>query len=343
MNNDLKIKEKIISEFDSKEIPDLSDRILEKYVSSNKTHYRKFNFKFFGAVITMATIVLICIPLFLSFFKTENRQPINDFLGNTNKNNQIAFGVFSSFNAISNNDNNLAILRKKSKMSINKELLDKHVKELNPYMNTIESLFNENFDFNPVVHKLTDGNYQYLMEIDSSGILLEFYYNQVKEYDEDEEEFNIDGIIKSGDLSYQVTGKKELEKDEYEIEFKISYDENNYVIMEKEYENENHEKEISYSYKYYENNQKSREIEISFEEEKNKFKGVEVEMNLLDSECYFLIHQGDSQASYLAWYSSDEEDDNLLSLSIDIYNEENKSYYCYENSNIDFYLYLERN
>ena len=63
-------------------------------------------------------------------------------------------------------------------------------------------------------------------------------------------------------------GKKEIEDDEQEIEFKISLNENTYVVLEQEIENNEQE----YSYKYYENNKKIYQTELEFEDNEITFK-----------------------------------------------------------------------
>ena len=74
-----------------------------------------------------------------------------------------------------------------------------------------------------------------------------------------------------------VIGEKELEIGEYEIEFRIYFDENKlnqYLLIEEETEKEEGEVEISYSYSYVGFGE-TKIIEVNYEEENNE-KAVEL-------------------------------------------------------------------
>lgn len=92
-----------------------------------------------------------------------------------------------------------------------------------------------------------------------------FYYNETLK---EEEEYFIEGIVEFNNEIYSMYGKKEIEDDEQEIEFKISLNENTYVVLEQEVENNEQE----YSYKYYENNKKIYQTELEFEDNEITFK-----------------------------------------------------------------------
>ncbi len=123
-------------------------------------------------------------------------------------------------------------------------------------------------------------------DLDKQKLVYTFYYNELKDKDtdelDDEDEVILEGIVINGDTTYKVRGKKEIENDEEENEFRINLDNNNYVVIETEREG----KETEYSYSKYENGRlvyeeeveyevnKKGEVELSFESEIN---GVEVE------------------------------------------------------------------
>lgn len=104
------------------------------------------------------------------------------------------------------------------------------------------------------------------------------YYNETAipddDFDDDwddqfEEEYVIDGLIIIDDVEYQMFGKKELDQDEYEVSFTYQIDENNYIKVEQEIEND--ESEFNYTVI-----QKRRKVyEYSLEVENNS---VELEV-----------------------------------------------------------------
>lgn len=115
--------------------------------------------------------------------------------------------------------------------------------------------------------------------LDGNTSSYKFYFNESIIVDEDddndkdiddEQEFHLSGIVINNDVTYKMEGKKEIEDDEFEVEFKIMIDELNYVKVEQEIE----DNEEEYKYTSYTNGKKTLEYELEFEVNKNK---VEVE------------------------------------------------------------------
>lgn len=100
-----------------------------------------------------------------------------------------------------------------------------------------------------------------------------FYYNEIFKLDKNGEKKNeqksrLEGIVIYNDVEYQMIGEREVEHDEIEMEFKVTLDEENYVIMKQESESDEQE----FEYVQYRNGEKVLQTEIEFEtnHEKNK-------------------------------------------------------------------------
>lgn len=118
---------------------------------------------------------------------------------------------------------------------------------------------------------------------------LVLYYNEIiKEQDEDETEYNLEGIAIGFDKTYMLSGECELETDESELELKVVESKDNYIEISQEIEND----ELEFEYKMYQNGKKVFTQSIDMELEKNytylKFKEtsndtkVKLEIKVLD-------------------------------------------------------------
>jgi hypothetical protein len=90
--------------------------------------------------------------------------------------------------------------------------------------------------------------------------------------DEEESEYEIDGILHFGIYTYDVIGRKEVEDDEEEFSFIASIDSNNYVESSYEFDIEDQEKK--FKFKRYEQGVLISESDIKIEVEDNKSKFV---------------------------------------------------------------------
>ena len=127
--------------------------------------------------------------------------------------------------------------------------------------------------------------YNFVMTVELNGASAKVYYNEVytkteTEIDEEDgtEEFEestyLTGVIVYGDETFNVYGKREVEKEddetEYSIEFITKKDDKNYVKVSYETETERNETETSYEYEIVVNGKKVTETELSFEEKNGK-------------------------------------------------------------------------
>ena len=161
--------------------------------------------------------------------------------------------------------------------------------------------------------------YQYTYSITATNEIGEtlsyvFYYNELaniedEEEDEDEEEvkdnseeeleqeIHLKGIVILNDVEYQMVGDKEIEDGEVEVCFKILLDENNYVIVEQEMEDEEQE----FKYMVFENGKKvlDTKIEYEYDEESKEMEVVFKTKTLNENAMYKYTMFDDENGSYI--------------------------------------------
>ncbi|HAX02612.1 MAG: hypothetical protein A2Y45_01765 [Tenericutes bacterium GWC2_34_14] len=91
----------------------------------------------------------------------------------------------------------------------------------------------------------------------------------------DESEFAIAGILIHGDVTYQITGKHEIEDDEEKIEFTSMLNETDFVEVTYKIEDE----EVKFEYVVYQNGQVVNESQIKIENEDDELK---IEFSFVD-------------------------------------------------------------
>ena len=116
----------------------------------------------------------------------------------------------------------------------------------------INSFFNDNFDL------------YYTIYFNKSFI----------EKDDDEEIYNLNGIIIINNINYEIIGETVVEEDEVETKIKVLINETEYFIIEQEKEDDEEE----FVYKTYVNNKLTKEVVISYEIE-NKDIEIKLELN----------------------------------------------------------------
>ena len=119
-------------------------------------------------------------------------------------------------------------------------------------------------------------------DLAGNSVVYTFYYNEITKDNsadsDDEDEKLINGIVICKDIEYKVSGKKEIESDEEEDQFKIMIDDNNYVIIGTEKE----DTETEYNYARYENNKLVYESQVEYELDENG--EVELSFETTDAE-----------------------------------------------------------
>lgn len=196
-----------------------------------------------------------------------------------NDRNVYAFEAITSVGLLTTLDTNQTV------QPIKKAAADETlISQIKDYLPTVEAaLYNQSLMTNSEVLPSDRDEYQTKVLISYTDIAMTnqsitMYYNEtlMQDYDDDdwddqEEEYRIDGLIIVNDNEYKMFGEKELDQDEYEISFIYQVDEDSYVKVEQEIEND--ESEFNYTVI----NNRRKVYEYSLEIENN-----EVELEVKD-------------------------------------------------------------
>lgn len=271
------------------EVPDLTEQIKSKINYDNKEVIayekpHKNHFKFSFGILSYAILILalvIAIPFIITKSPGKVEKPnivphaketfvvqatsLFNFASNLKDNNKMYY--LSSFILLDNED------EVKPDEEENDPIVDyyKLSDELLKYMDTIEEFYNKDDNKYELV-KLTEGDYQYKINVEIKlgqlNNVYTMYFNETKLNEEDDDDIDevsssIEGYIECGSERYNIKGKKEVEKDECEVEVTLylNNDNSNYIVVKQEIEN----RENEYSYDFYENNNLIRELEIELE------------------------------------------------------------------------------
>lgn len=294
MSNEKQIISKINLEVSSIDIPDLKQSIKQQYsaklekINSNSIiakSKKKFNWPLFstGIAVFSAAVAIITPIIINSFGDVPGVDTSYSPIRIEGKTQQVAYSLVSSTSFLSEFDDvgTSRVAGRKNALSFDE--LKVEAEKINPYMPIAEGiLFNSlNYKVNVEISDLT--TYEHKMIIKAP--LLEnrdftFYYNETSVADDDdddeidektEQEFQLNGIVKYNELTYNFEASKEIETDEYELESKIFLDSKSstYVVMKQEIETENNEKEEKYVYKLYENKVCTESSEVKMVSEQN--------------------------------------------------------------------------
>jgi len=185
----------------------------------------------------------------------------------------VTFSALSSANILSNTESvNLSLESSSSSlMKLSSTVDDIDMDKVNSYLQMMENML---VDDGPIlISESVSDKEGYAKKLvfeskDLSGnketYILYFNETVLKEKDDDdlfelEEEFKLIGLAIIDGVEYKMTGSKEIEEDEEELELKITLDESNYVIIEQETETN----ESEYSYVVVKNGKKV--LSMSFE------------------------------------------------------------------------------
>lgn len=220
-----------------------------------------------------------------------------DFInGDTAKESIYAFEAVTSIGLLSEAKASMNPQGLRKAISLDQAFID----SLNTYLPTIESaLKGESLLTNTEVMASDDPNYQVKQVISYTDINMQtstitMYYNETiiedNDWDDDdddwddeqEQESRIEGVVLVDGVSYRMRGEKELEGDEYEVNFRYILDETSYILVEQEIERG--ETEFAYSLV-----QNGREVyEYSLEIEGNEV-SLEMESGRSEYEMNFFL------------------------------------------------------
>ena len=153
---------------------------------------------------------------------------------------------------------------------------------LNKYIDIFDSVVGNNAITSTKEH-LDDVNYNYkitttITDLDGSKQTFEMKFKEVKQdntlvTDDDRDEItsSLSGVMTYNGVEYEISGKKQVERDEVEIEFIAYINQNTRVLVEQE--TESGEQEFQYS--IFNNGFMTDELSVEVETERNE---IEVEM-----------------------------------------------------------------
>lgn len=246
----------------------------------------------------MKKIKTLILPALAATFLVGCGSPSGtDFInGDTAKESIYAFEAVTSIGLLSEAKASMNPQGLRKAISLDQAFID----SLNTYLPTIESaLKGESLLTNTEVMASDDPNYQIKQVISYTDINMQtstitMYYNETiiedNDWDDDdddwddeqEQESRIEGVVLVDGVSYRMRGEKELEGDEYEVNFRYILDETSYILVEQEIERG--ETEFAYSLV-----QNGREVyEYSLEIEGNEV-SLEMESGRSEYEMNFFL------------------------------------------------------
>ncbi|PKK98033.1 MAG: hypothetical protein CVV57_09450 [Tenericutes bacterium HGW-Tenericutes-2] len=180
---------------------------------------------------------------------------------------------------------------------------------IDPYIELVEKFLGSNNGLSVVVTDSNLEDYEFMMTFETKTLQGEtqyytIHYNMTlteEDDDDDEKEYAIDGIMIVNDVTYVLTGKREVEEDEDKIQFIAKLDDNNYVESKYQVEDD----EVKFETKTVLNGVVVSETIIKIEDEDNEFK---VELEFLS---------GDSKGTYEFKYE-DEDGESILKIQFDV-------------------------
>lgn len=276
-------------------------------------------------IIVISTTILLCLALALSIVAcSETGKPFDNKTSSSLKNsaNLVAFSASSSALILDEMQDSSSViaLADNSGAVEGATLSDAEIEEVKAQLAILENYMGDNA---PVVKEgavssgdVYYGEYEYVMTITTKDMhgndnVYSMYFNQTKvgektEYDDDrnapsgsvdfefEEEFEINGILVSGENVYTLDGRKENETEtedgetetESSYKLKVKKSESEYIVFEQSFEEEAGESEQEYSYKVYVDGRCIKEFSLEFENELNE---SEIEMTTIEDGNYFTV------------------------------------------------------
>lgn len=244
------------------EIPDLKQSIKVKYLNQDTSNKKVRHFNLTKLAYAFMIVVIIGIISIFPLKNKHNEKPKNDYVPNmpTTVSDTYAFELVAATNIIITSEDAFKNLATREVLE---EVTDKVHKE---YMAIRQMLYSDKTSYE--IKASTNENYtdEMIIKLKYNNFDLEckVYYNKVlKEIDDDEELYDLNGIIIINGENYEVIGETEKEEDETETKLKIIMSDNHYFVIEEEYE----EDEKEFVYAHYQNNRLIQKNTLSIETE----------------------------------------------------------------------------
>lgn len=267
---------KLKKEADETNVIDLTDEIKTRYRNNKeykKPIFKRISYKF---TLSFAIIILVFSSIFIIKEAYPGKNPSTpSYFSPKTVDEAYAFELLTAANLLYSSEE-----IKPLSLSTNKDF-NEIANRINKHYLTIQNLLSGE-KINYTVAPSTKSDYTYQMMInsifnDSFDLQYTIYYNKILIGKDDEEEiYNIDGIIIINNKEYPVIGKTEIDDDETSTMVKIIIDSDSstYFIIEQEKE----EDENEFVYRRYINNEIVKEYALSHEIEKGKVE-VKIEIN----------------------------------------------------------------
>ncbi len=266
-------------EINNIQVKNVKPYVIKNYNEKKSPRFLGFNFKH---LISLACcLLLIAIVIIIRLEKNKQENPVIEKpIIATSTSDAYAFEIMTAANYLYCEETLLNGTNLKIK-SVNKELLDNVATKVNEHYLTIKQLL-EKQGVEYKIESISNKNYDYKMIINSFynenfDLKYTIYFNKTMiEKDDEEEKYNMDGIITIGDNTYNISGVTEVEDDETNSKMKIEINSNEYIIIEQEKEQDEEE----YVYKKYQNDKIISEYSIEYEiEDKNVEIKIEMKEN----------------------------------------------------------------
>ncbi len=291
------------------DVPELKGKIKAAYLERQEAKRKRKRLALGIGVPVLACSLGLAIGLPIALGQGGAAPNPGTVIGNVTlapKHSEIAFGVLSGSNFLSLESGNAPILGM-LRVLAPKDVLEGRLNDLNPFMLTAETMMDNGFLIVPSeLYYDPSEEYPYTMVIKEESRQISFHYSETSlGFDDDEEEFSIDGYYLVDGLRYEVAGKRERSvngsESEYETEFMITLEDGEYLVIETETENEKNESEVSYSYAFYEGGREpSLEVSLSYEAEGAKTE-MEVEVTTPGHEAQYLLDRIDESTISLRY------------------------------------------
>lgn len=153
------------------------------------------------------------------------------------------------------------------------------IDELAPYLDLVTTFMGNGSNFNVDVQASDMDEYEhkmtiFMMNMEGETTSYDLYYNETFEQDDDEDDMDTDefdsileGIMIIEGVTYHLYGEREVEEGEEELELTAKLDDENYVTLKYEIENDGNEQETEFEYEMFVDNQLVKRIEIEFEQD----------------------------------------------------------------------------
>ncbi len=325
-------------ETESIQVPDLKREIKLKYQPKPKKQrispmFWKFSYAF-------CALVLIIGIVSLRLNKNETTKPTDNYTPNvpTTVNDTYAFEIMTATNIIfTTNESTMLNLDKDYQADLNSIAKKLH----RQYVSIHQFIYNDKSSYEVIPSTKEGYTDEMIIKIQYSNFDLQcsLYFNKtLKEIDDEEEVYDLDGIMIISGKTYQVVGETEIENDELETKIKVMLDENNYFIIEQEQEADEQE----FIYTAYQNGKKVKENSLSVEKEDDETKivieekgdinekvTIKIENNQIEADVDYQDYSGKviitDVNNVVNYYFVDEKETVSVELIKKIYNFTNKN------------------